>query len=254
MSNQFKYIAGLALAIIALIGMNVYQWNNPKVVEVPAGQQAIDSTAWVQRTAYTQRGNIIDSLKSQNQALAEKVKDSQDKIASYTAINGRLNLKVDSLKKQATWNAVTLDSMVDQVESLQADSSSDSSGVIRRSFTESRSFGNQLFEVTGTVDVELNPCGFTSEQIQMGLECPSDFFLRVRQDLQISQLRDIRIDVANTFNDSRTRMLTYVTSPDFDSLEYQSYTELQPKNELPKFWIGAGVGAAGTLAAIILLR
>ncbi|MDZ7658081.1 hypothetical protein [Fodinibius sp.] len=253
MEHQLKYILGISVAIIALIGLNVYQYQNPKVVEVPEGTQQIDSTSWVQRSAYTDRGQIIDSLKAQNETLAEKVKESNDKIASYTAINGRLNLKVDSLKKQATWNAVTLDRMVDQAKEIQEDSA-DSSGVIRRSFTESRTFGNQLFRVTGTVDVELNPCGFTAEQIQMGLECPTDFFLRVRQDLQMSQLRDIRIDVASTYNDSRTRMLTYVTSPDFDSLDYRSYTELQPKNELPKFWIGAGVGVAVTLTGIILLN
>jgi hypothetical protein len=50
------------------------------------------------------------------------------------------------------------------------------------------------------------------------------------------------------------RLLTYVTSPDFDSLEYKSYTELQPQNRLPKFWIGAGAGVAATLAGIIILR
>ena len=254
MSKDLKYVIGGALLVILLIGLNVYQWQNPSVVEVPAGQQEIDSTAWVQRTAYTERGSIIDSLQAQNEALAKKVKESKDKIANYTAINGRLNLKVDSLKQQATWNAVTLDRMMGEVAALQEDSTADSSNVISRSFVESQTFGNELFKVTGSVDVELNPCGFTTEQIQLGLDCPRDFFLRVRQGFSLSQQRDIRIDVANTFNDSRTRMLTYVTSPDFDSLEYQSYTQLKPKNGLPKFWIGTGVGIAGTLAAIILLN
>lgn len=219
MTTTAKYIAGLSLAIIALIGFNVYQWNNPKVVEVPAGQAEIDSTAWVQRTAYTERGTIIDSLEAQNEALAKKVKDSKDKIANYTSITGKLKLKVDSLENQ---EPVRIDSFM-----------TTDLGVQDTTVEFNETFGNGLFRVQSDVIFK---------------------WPYLDNEIYLTQQRDIRIDVANTFNDSRTRMLTYVTSPDFDSLKYQSYTQLEPKNELPKFWIGAGVGVAGTLAAIILLN
>ncbi|MFH5884657.1 hypothetical protein ACG2F4_10120 [Halalkalibaculum sp. DA3122] len=71
--------------------------------------------------------------------------------------------------------------------------------------------------------------------------------------LQLTR-RPLRIDVATTTNENRTRMLTYVTSPDFERLEYKSYTELKPRNKIPRFWIRAGAGMADTLTGIILLQ
>jgi hypothetical protein len=183
---------------------------------VPTGQTEIDSTAWVKRTAYVDRGMIIDSLKAQNKKLGDRIQNSEDEIASYTSIIGKLRLKNDSLKNQP----VRIDSFFVRDE-------------IDTTLTFQQTFSDSLFLVQSYVQFE---------------------WPYLDNRLELSQERPIRIDVANTFNDDRSRMLTYVTSPDFDSLRYRSYTELEPKNELPKFWIGAGAGVAGTLAAIILLK
>lgn len=255
MDITVKHIAGVSLVIILLVGANVYQFQNPKTVKVPEKQTEIDEGAWVKQSAYAGRGMIIDSLEAQNKKLAQRVKESRDKIASYVSITGRLRTEIDSLEQQARWNAFSIGDMMAQIDSLAEDSTGrDTTDVVRRSFTETRSFGGGLFKVTGRVEININPCGFTAEQIQLGLHCPSGWLFRVRQDLQLDQLRDIRLDVASTVNEDRSRALVYVTSPDFEDLEYQSYTEFEPETKLPKFWIGLATGAGAALTAIIVLN
>lgn len=243
---DIKLTAAISILVILLIAGNVYQFQNPKTINIPTGQEQIDSTAWVKKSAVADKETIIDSLEQQNQKMANRIQEQGDKIASYVSITGRLKTEVDSLEKQAQWNDIFFS------DSLLADTTQrDSTDIIERTFTESRTFGNGLFKVTGQVDMQLNPCGFTVEQIQMGLNCPTNFLLRVRQNLQLEQLRDIRLDVTSTINEDKSRALVYVTSPDFENLEYESYTELEPEKKLPWFWIGLGAGVGG---ALILLN
>jgi hypothetical protein len=227
MKIKFAHILAALLLVIGLIAANVYQYQNPKVVEVPAKQTAIDSTAWVKQSAYVTRGMIIDSLKKKNEKLAEQVRQSKDKIANYTSITGKLKLKVDSLEDQ---KPVRIDSFFtySKPEEKAIDLSLKDTTV-----TFNRSFSDGLFKVQSDVVFE---------------------WPYLDNKISLSQERDIKIDVVNTFNTDRSRLLTYVTSPDFDSLKYQTYTELEPKNRLPKFWIGAGAGVAATLTGIIILR
>lgn len=228
MNINLKYLLGTLLLIISLIALNVYQWQNPAVVEVPAGTQQIDSTAWVQKSAYTKQGSIIDSLKRQNKALAKKVKTTGDEIANYTAITAKLNLQVDSLQaEREAWQNIPKHSLISEDSSgsrkqrlinLQYSSLADTV------FATHRQFGDGLFLVTGKVQFRYN---------------------RFRQQLYLEQLRDIRLDVATTVNKDKSRVLTYVTSPDFASLQYKSFTTLKPKTNLPWFWIGLAGGVVG---------
>lgn len=228
MNIDLKHTVAILLTIIGLIALNVYQWQNPKVVEVPAGTQQIDSTAWVQRSAYTKQGIIIDSLSRQNKALAEKVKAAGDEIANYTAINAELNLQVDSLEAEnQEWQDIPKHSLISEDQSIERQQRLNAlhyQSLLDTTFTATRKFGGGLFLVTGTVE-------FRQSQF--------------RQQLYLEQLRDIRLDVVTTVNRDRSRVLTYVTSPDFESLEYQSFTEFEPKTKLPWFWIGLGVGVIG---------
>lgn len=222
MQISANHLIATALIIILLIAANLYQFQNPKVIEVPTEQTAIDSTAWVTRSAYADRETIIDSLRSQNQAMAERIRKQADQIASYTNITGRLKLQVDSLEQsEQIWNAIPL------MDRLIA---RDSAAIVDTTFKTSKTFGDGLLRVIGIV-----------EFIQG----------RFRQDFTIAQLRPIRLDVVSTMNEDRSRILTYVTSPDFEDLKYRSFTELKPQKKIPWFWIGVGTGAAG---ALILLN
>lgn len=213
----------IGLVIIGLIGGNVYQWQNPNVVEIPVGQERIDSTSWVRQSTVLSQRAIIDSLENQNQALAERVKEQQDQIASYTTITGRLKTQVDSLQHQEpAWNAIPL---VDQMQRR------DSVAIMDTTFHRSETFGGGLFRVDGYVDLRYRP----------------DIGFQVRQDFELNQIRDIRLDVAHTISEDNARSLVYVTSPDFESLKYKTSTALKPENELPWFWIGLGAGFAGGL-------
>jgi len=244
-------IIGIVVVILLIAG-NVYQFQNPKTIEVPTGTEQIDSTSYVKKSVVADQETIIDSLKSKNKAMAKRIQEQGDEIASYTSITGRLKTEVDSLEKQAQWNAVVLSDITDEIRSIAEDSSqSDSTDLVRRSFTKTKTFGNGLFLVDGNVELDLNPCGFTPERIQIGLDCPTGFLFRVRQDFNLAQTRDIKIDIATTVNEDKSRILTYATSPDFESFEYQSYTEYEPKKELPWFWIGLASGAGG---AFLLLN
>ncbi|TYP92096.1 hypothetical protein LX73_2344 [Fodinibius salinus] len=225
MKIELKHILITALVLILLIAANVYQWNNPQVVEVPAEQTKIDKGAWVQKSAYQTRAAIIDSLRAQNEKLADRIEDTGDKIANYTSIIGNLRLQLDSVKNESATNAIDLTSLLVQRDSTQfADTT----------FTRTEIFGDNFLSVTATAKIQNNTMSLDIQQPQ--------------------QLRPLRIDVANTTNESRTRNLLYVQSPDLDSVQVRSVTGLEPKKELPKFWIGAGIGVAGTLTGFILLK
>lgn len=218
-----KWTVLIGLIIIALIGGNVYQWQNPNVVQVPVGQEQIDSTSWVQQSTILSQRQIIDSLDAQNEAMASRIEEQQDQIANYTTITGRLKTQMDSLQSDPpVWNAIPL------VEQFQQQ---DSTAIYDTTFTRSKIFGDGLFRVDGQVDFRYrNNTGF-----------------EIRQDFGLTQLRDIRIDVVSTINKDHSRALTYVTSSDFEDLNYKTYTELEPKKKWPWFLIGLGVGFVGAI-------
>jgi len=225
MTIELKHILITLLIVCGLIAGNVYQYQNPQTVEVPAEQTAIDSTAWVQKSAYQSRGSIIDSLRAQNEKLAQKIEDTGDEISNYTSIIGNLRLQLDSVQNEGATNAIDLASLMLERDSTQfADTT----------FTRTEIFGNGLLSISATAQISDN-------SLSLDIQQPH-------------QLRPIRIDVANTWNESRTRMLDYVSSPDFDSVRIRSYTELKPETKLPRFWIGTGTGIAVTLATILILK
>lgn len=235
MQLTLKHTATVLVLIIGLIGLNVYQWQNPTVVEAPAGTTEIDSTAWVQRNAYTTRGGIIDSLRAQNEALADQVYGLEDAIFSYSNLTGRLRLQKDSLQNELEqWHELPnqKSSITNEQSYLEQarQSARELQAFMDSTFMTQRTFGDGLFLVTGMV--EFRGTSF-------------------RQHLDLEQLREIRIDVATTVNDEHNRVLTYVTSKDFESIEYQSFTQLKPKQKrMPWFWIGLATGVAG--AALII--
>lgn len=235
MNLTLKHTAALLLLIIGLIGLNVYQWQNPTVVEAPSGTVEIDSTAWVQRNAYTTRGAINDSLRAQNEALAKKVVETQDAIFSYANLTGRLRVQKDSLEKELEeWHQTP--NQRSSIENQQSymdqarKSARELQAYMDTTFITQRTFGDGLFLVTGRV--EFKGASF-------------------RQHVTLDQIRDIRIDVATTVSDDQSRVLTFVTSRDFEQLEYQSFTELKPnKKNLPWFWIGLATGVAGAVLVL----
>ena len=166
-----------------------------------------------------------------------------DAIASYAFVTGRLRTENDSLKSEiAEWQHVPVqqtsqsDSLTDLEKSFLEKARLDAltlKSLIDTTFVRQQQFGNGLFVVTGLVEFRGN---------------------QFRQHLQLEQIRDIRLDVTTTISDDQTRILTYVTSDDFESLEYKSFTELKPNTKLPKFWIGVAVGVAGSLGASIILN
>lgn len=229
MNIKISHILASFLIIILLIAANVYQYQNPKVVEIPAGQAQIDSTAWVKRSALASRELIIDSLKAVNEQLAKRVDESGDKIANYTSIVGKLRLTVDSLEaEQESWNTIPFKELMLESPTVRTRLIA---SLRDTTIFKQKTFGNGLFSVFSYVE-------FRDRQF--------------RQDFTLEQLRPIQLDVVSTFNEDHSRVLTYVTSDDFVSLQYETYTELERKNEWPTFWIGAGAGVITTMAAILI--
>ena len=212
------------LIIIILVVANVYQWRNPQVIEVPGEQTPIDSTAWVQRSVFADRGVLLHSIRVENIKLANEIRKTQDDIANLTNINGRLNLQVDSM-----YNRQLIHYSIPNVSAMVENYGLGAGEALRSTFSDTSYnfisvFGNGLFRVDS--EVRFEP-GY------------------LENNLDLTQLRDIEISVVTTMNDDRSRLLTYVTSKDFEELEYQTYTELKPRKRWPWFLIGVGVGVTG---------
>ena len=217
MKASLNHVVTTLVIIVLLIAGNVYQFYNPRIIEVPEYiQTEIDSTAWVQRSAYLSRGMLIDSLSAENKKLSERVSESRDQIANLTTITGKLNLQVDSLQKQLNLHKLDFSLLPYLAEKPEP-----------QTYITPRIFGDNLFKVMSEVT-------FTP---------PNQMHNRI----EIEQLRGIRLTVATTISSDHSRILTYVTSEDFETLEYETYTELSQKRLWPWFTIGLGVGAAGIL-------
>lgn len=217
MKIGIRHIIGTLLLFIALIGINVYQFQNPRVIQVPEYiQTPIDSTAWVQRSAYLHRGALLDSLRAENSQLAERIRSSRDQLANVTRINARLRIQADSIQEETgrfEWDPTAF---LNSVATQPADTT----------FFTRRTFGGGLFQVGSWVHITPD---------------------HVHNDIAFSQLRPLQITVTTTMDPDQHRILSYVSSPDIQDLEITSYSELQPKNKLPWFWIGMGVGAVSTI-------
>jgi len=208
-----KYILIVLVVFLLLVAGNVYQLRNPHIVTVPDYKtQQVDSTTWVLRSRYQARGQIVDSLKKVSAAMAARIRKSHNQVAAYTQILGRLKTRIDSL--QAGPDTVRI-----------------RPGLLRdTTLIFSKTFGNQLFRVKSKV-----------------------YFRnwRIWNDLSLHQLRPIKLNVVTTVEPHNRYVLTYVNSPDFDSLQYRSVTSLQSHKKFPWFWTGL---AGGILVSAIILR
>lgn len=206
------YLLLILAVFLLLLAGNVYQWRNPKIVTVPEYHQTkIDSSTWVLRSRYQARGQILDSLKRKSALLEKRIRKSGNQVASYVAIIGRLKTKLDSLQ-----------SGPDTVRIRP--------GLFRdTTLAFSRVFGDRLFQVDSKVHFRN---------------------WRVWNDLSLHQLRPIKLNVVTTVEPHNRYVLTYVNSPDFDSLQYRSVTSLKYHKRLPGFLLGS----AATLLTLGVLR
>lgn len=60
-------------------------------------------------------------------------------------------------------------------------------------------------------------------------------------ELDLKQLRDIRLSVVTTLSEDQKQVRTYVTSPDFSDLSYQSHTNLRAPKRKWYHWFGYGI-------------
>lgn len=207
-----NYILIVLVVFLLLVAGNIYQFRNPRIVTVPKyRQQQIDSTTWVLRSRYQRRGQILDSLKRISANLAERIRKSHNQVAAYTQIVGRLKTRLDSLQSGPDTVRIRPGLLRDTTLSF------------------SRVFGNRLFRVDSKV-----------------------YFRnwRVWNDLSLHQLRPIKLNVVTTVAPHSRYVLTYVNSPDFDSLQYRSVTSLKYHKRLPGFLLGS----AATLGMLAIIR
>jgi len=203
----------LALSVfLLLVAGNIYQLRNPRVVTIPGyKQQQIDSTTWVLRSRYQRRGQVLDSLKRISRNLAGRIRKSHNQVAAYTQIVGRLKTRIDSLQSGADTVRIRPDLLRDTTLAF------------------SRIFGNHLFRVDSKVH-------FRNWQVW--------------DELSLNQMRPIKLNVVTTVEPHRRYVLTYVNSPDFDSLRYRSVTTLKYHKRLPGFLLGS----AATLLALGIVK
>lgn len=100
MSMKIKYIIISIIWVLSLL-FTAYgvRENFPKINEIHTVEQTpVDENTWVSRAKYSERGDILDSLKNKNKELFKALKNRDEKIASITEIKGKLNIKNDSLE------------------------------------------------------------------------------------------------------------------------------------------------------------
>lgn len=208
-----KYLLFAIGVFIILISILAYLVENPRTISVPDYRQTqIDSTTWVRRSRYERRGKIIQKLTAENKQMGRRVRRRGNTIAAYVQIVGHLHSKIDSLAKDQQPE-------IRHIKGCHRDTT----------LTWSRTFGNKLFRETSTVSLH----GDTIQNV-----------------LSLQQLRPVKITVVNTIAKNNSAVLTYVNSPDFDSLHYRSVTNLKSHKKLPRFWLGS----AATLGVVAILK
>lgn len=213
MSFNPKEIALVFLLLLATGG--IVRYCTPEKVKYSTGeqQQQLDSLTVLSRNLQLSKSQLQDSLAETSEAFQEYIAKSEDEIASYSRITGKLRLTVDSLE-----NVAASTSLADLI-----DPDSTTGNQFRDTTLTSRStFGDSLMAAQASGGIRND---------SLFLEPPI-----------IQQLRPIRIDIATSIAKDHSRVNTIVTSPDFDSLNVQSFTPLEPKKRFP--WIEiVGVGA-----------
>lgn len=210
------------IILLVLVGVTfgVTRWQFPRVeTVVEYEQEEIDEGVWVRRSSYQQRGNIIDSLRKENETLADEVSSRNEQIANYTQIIGQLNTQRDSLESKVEEYQLALD---------------DEGQLVDSSYTFTETFGDSLFEVSSRVG------------ISQGM---------ISNTLELRQIRDVNINVVTTVSDRQDLVMTYVQSDDFIDLQYTSSHSLHEGRFSKTQWflIGTGVGVIFSAGLIIAL-
>lgn len=197
------------LAILfVMIGVAVFAREMfPKVEQVVQFEQAqIDENTWVRRSTYESTRSILETLKGENEQLYNQVRGLNSRIANLTSIEAQLNVEIDSLK-------TVKDSVFVPVYAGQV---SDTTIIFTETFAEG------LFEIESRVN-------FWSGYLT--------------NELKVTQLRPIRINTLTTISNDRRTMFTYVSSPDFKSIQYEARHSVPPRRLKPFHYmlIGAGI-------------
>lgn len=260
---SFKEV-GVTAVVLIMLTFGVTRWAFPPevVYENEIEQRIIDSLTVAKQNLVLSRDALLDSLNSEkltSEAFRMELERSKGKIASYSRIIADLRVSVDSA---SAGELVVMRS--ENNPPLNPLPGGEEDGV-------------KSEKLTGTVSVEL-PVGDS-------LLASSSFFgsglLRSEAVLgftgtrlmlsppSIDVLRPVRIDVAVVLSENDggrrfgllrrgwlqpgrmqaapTGVTTIVTSPDFENLRVESFTELKPttRKQLPWFWVGVGVGLVG---------
>ncbi|MGM0587068.1 MAG: hypothetical protein ACQETE_01520 [Bacteroidota bacterium] len=214
MSKISQIILALAVAIVtAAVTWYATKKLDPTIEYIDdPGTQQIDSTAYVRRSRYITLQSIRDSLKSKNEALAQRIRNTEVENITLTNINAQLRTKTDSL--EANNDAV-------YIPDLEIDSADWAASIADTTLHFIRFHGQRLFR--------------------------TDNFVRIRKDSirfhnQLEQIRPVELSVVTTISDDQSQVITYVDSKDFVSVEYQSSTTIQEQNRFPWKWVFLGGG------------
>lgn len=178
-----------ALLFGALIAFGLGRASAPTVVVTEYEQQQIDETLWVTRSSYIDQSIIIANLELEKSNLAQQLRQSKSTILNYTNILGTLNTQLDSLKNIPA-EIVVIDGAVKDT-----------------TYTQVKTFGNELFTVTADIVINSN---------------------KLLTHLNLTQNRPINIDIVTT--QRKDIIQTFVRSEDFEELNFTTQHSIrQPK-------------------------
>ena len=201
---NWKSILAILLIMIA-VGVFAREMF-PKVEQVVQFEQAqIDENTWVRRSTYESTRSILQTLEGENEQLYNQVRGLNSRIANFTTIEAELNLQIDSLESvKPVFIPINNGQVADTT-------------II---FTET--FAEGLFEIESRVN-------FWSGYLT--------------NELKVTQLRPIKIHSLTTISKDRRTMFTYVSSPDFKSIQYEARHSVPPQRIKPLHYmlIGAGI-------------
>lgn len=194
-------------------------------------QKQLDSMSVVARASMISRAAIEDSLTSLDEKFAEYVTSTNQKIASYTTIIGQLRIEKDQLQDSLSESAdgTFLGDLVVS-DTLVTNRFRDT--LVSRTST----WSDSLFATTAVAD-------FKGDSLYLNSD--------------LRALRNPRIDVAETVSDDGSQVNIFVRSPDFDSLEVRSTTEIKPEKsalETAKTYFAVGGVALVIKEAITIIK
>lgn len=216
--NKIKTIMAVVGLLAVAIGLTWWltdRYAQSQIEYVRESYQTrLDSVSSVTRAARARRGAIEDSLEAVSSEFADYVSRSEDQIASYSQLVGRLRIARDSL-------AAASDSLARGLALARLmRPAGDAEGMFRdTTITRRQTWGDSLFATQARAWIRSDSLG-------------------VEADLE--QLRPVRLDVATTISEDSRRVNYFAHSPDFDSLQVRTVTELTPPKKTPWGWIAAG--------------